>query len=327
MPGPSNGQRKRKSNTGKGQKHATARKSVGGSSPAQASPNSSCSVDSLEASPHAHCDSSSPSSPSPTGHLLTPSPQPPFNALHHHPETHTPAWLATDDTITPSSYASYQSPGMEYRIPSPNCRPQDTILPQIPFLHDPGNGIRVRDARAFLDSSFFSQPPSLDDPLCAEFAQEEVLQMLSTVLPEDLALILWYNKSRASSRVCPACQRLYRIGDTLPDLISTEEGVADEPKSSPPPQVGVEQGISGICSAICFIVASFSHPGAIKSAWGRMADDMDDASWELLNSPPKTTSQGELGANLALIVRMTRLHDLGLGQLCLPDIEFSDEHQ
>jgi hypothetical protein len=34
----------------------------------------------------------------------------------------------------------------------------------IPSIHDPGNGPRVRDVRAFL-SSFFAQPPSLDDPL------------------------------------------------------------------------------------------------------------------------------------------------------------------
>jgi len=62
------------------------------------------------------------------------------------------------------------------------------IVPHTPYIHDPGNGPRVRDTRAFL-SSFFAQPPSLDDPLCAEFAQEEVCQMLFTVLPEETALV------------------------------------------------------------------------------------------------------------------------------------------
>jgi hypothetical protein len=64
----------------------------------------------------------------------------------------------------------------------------EEVLPKVPYIHDPGNGPRVRDTRAFL-SSYFAQPPSLDDPLCAEFAQQEVLQMLFTVLPEETALV------------------------------------------------------------------------------------------------------------------------------------------
>jgi hypothetical protein len=40
-----------------------------------------------------------------------------------------------------------------------------------------------------LTSSYFSQPPALEDPLCAEFAQDEVLQMFCTVLPEETALV------------------------------------------------------------------------------------------------------------------------------------------
>lgn len=57
-----------------------------------------------------------------------------------------------------------------------------------PNIYDPGNGPRVRDTRAFL-SSFFALPPALEDPLCAEFAQEEILQMLCTVLPEEIAIV------------------------------------------------------------------------------------------------------------------------------------------
>jgi hypothetical protein len=69
-------------------------------------------------------------------------------------------------------------------------QPPAEELPEQPhtYLYDPGNGPRVRDTRAFL-SSYFAHPPSLSDPLCAEFAQEEVLQMLTTVLPEETALV------------------------------------------------------------------------------------------------------------------------------------------
>jgi hypothetical protein len=70
--------------------------------------------------------------------------------------------------------------------PASPSSPRD-VTPYI-YIHDPGNGPRVRDTRAFL-SSYFAQPPSLDEPLCAEFAQEEVLQMLMTVLPEETALV------------------------------------------------------------------------------------------------------------------------------------------
>jgi len=65
----------------------------------------------------------------------------------------------------------------------------DELVPQTPYIYDPGNGPRVRDTRAFLTSSYFSQPPALEDPLCAEFAQDEVLQMFYTVLPEETALV------------------------------------------------------------------------------------------------------------------------------------------
>lgn len=64
----------------------------------------------------------------------------------------------------------------------------DGVFIATPNIYDPGNGPRVRDTRAFI-SSFFAQPPALDDELCAEFAQEEVLQMLCTVLPEETAIV------------------------------------------------------------------------------------------------------------------------------------------
>ncbi|KAJ7088538.1 hypothetical protein C8R43DRAFT_1115216 [Mycena crocata] len=199
---------------------------------------------------------------------------------------------------------------------------EDAYLPQKPFIHDPGNGPRVRDTRAFLTSSFFAQPPALDDPLRAEFAQDEVLQMLCTVLPEETALILWYNKSRSASRICPACQRLYRLGDILPDLMDGEHARVNQ---HPPPQLHREQEISGLCSTVCFIMASYNYPAAIKSAWGHTADEMDDDAWALLNSPGEGNASSGVSLGLGMLVRMTRLHDLGLAQLCLPHVDFDEE--
>ncbi|KIJ18157.1 hypothetical protein PAXINDRAFT_110644 [Paxillus involutus ATCC 200175] len=186
-----------------------------------------------------------------------------------------------------------------------------------PNIYDPGNGPRVRNACAFL-SSFFSQPPAMDDPMCAEFAQEEILQMLRTVLPEETAIILWYNKSRSIGRVCPSCRRLYNLGDVLPNLAQEGAKHYSEPQS---PYLSREQEISGLCSPLCFIMACFNHPTAIKTTWGRVAGEMDDYTWDLLNGP----GVGAGDKALSLLMKMTRLSDLGLGQLCLPDIDFDSE--
>ena len=94
-------------------------------------------------------------------------------------------------------------------------------VPQSTYIHDPGNGPRVRDTRAFL-TSFFAQPPTLDDPLCAEFAQSEVCQMLCTVLPEETALvrpiaftfIYWWNNT--FDRYCGITKVVKQVGYVLP---------------------------------------------------------------------------------------------------------------
>ncbi|KIM57021.1 hypothetical protein SCLCIDRAFT_1219860 [Scleroderma citrinum Foug A] len=128
-----------------------------------------------------------------------------------------------------------------YDDPCPDIDCDDALL-AAPNIYDPGTGPRVRNAREFL-TSYFAQPPSLNDLLCAEFAQEEILQMLCTILSEDMAIVLWYNKSRATGRICPSCRRLYNIGDVLPDLI--QDGTCSpEPRS---PYLVREQQISGLC--------------------------------------------------------------------------------
>ncbi|KAJ6482917.1 hypothetical protein C8R47DRAFT_577324 [Mycena vitilis] len=224
---------------------------------------------------------------------------------------------------TPPPISPIHSPKVVYQDDFGQEEYANEVLPQKPFIHDPGNGHRVRDTRAFL-SSFFAQPPALDDPLCAEFSQDEVLQMLCTVLPEETALILWYNKSRSTSRICPACQRLYRLGDVLPDHTDDSEDHA-RAYQHPPPQLEREQEISGLCSAVCFILASYNYPAAIKSAWGHTADEMDDEAWTLLNSAGEGNANSGVSVGLGMLVRMTRLHDLGLAQLCLPDVDLDEE--
>lgn len=75
-------------------------------------------------------------------------------------------------------------------------------------------------------------------------------------------------------------------------------------------------------SPVCFILASYNHPGAIRSTWGRMAEELDDATWDLLDGPGQRANDMGLG----MLLKMTRCHDLGLGQLFFPDLEFdSDE--
>lgn len=194
-----------------------------------------------------------------------------------------------------------------------DCDDDDDPLLNMPNIYDPGTGPRIRDARGFL-SSFFAQPPSLSDPLCAEFSQEEILQMLCTILPEETAIIVWYNKSRATGRVCPCCRRLYNLGDVLPALVQEGCKPALEPRSH---RLALEQQISGLCSPLCFILASFDHPEAIKSTWGLLAEEIDEHTWELLNRGG--VGRGDRG--LSLLLRMTRLPDLGLAQLCLPGVD------
>ncbi|KAG9311058.1 hypothetical protein JVU11DRAFT_8961 [Chiua virens] len=193
----------------------------------------------------------------------------------------------------------------------------DGVFIATPNIYDPGNGPRVRDTRAFL-SSFFAQPPALDDELCAEFAQDEILQMLSTVLPEETAIILWYNKSRATGRVCPSCRRLYSLGDILPDLVHDSPKLFPETQS---PYLAREQEISGLCSPLCFIMASLITPGLSNPLGVVLQEEIDHYTWELLNGPG--SGAGDQG--LSLLVKMARLPDLGLGQLCLPDVDFGPE--
>ncbi|KAF5375404.1 hypothetical protein D9615_007991 [Tricholomella constricta] len=309
MPGPSNIKKKRKSHKRGRQDHSKPRPSMVQESSASSSFNCDRDDDG---------DSCSSRSPSPA-RLLTPPPD---------------ARVMKDVEISPvedrlAHGSDFELHGRrEYLLSERKDEDEEAAAPiptpQLPFIHDPGNGPRVRDTRAFL-GSFFAQPPALSIPLCAEFAQEEVLQMLMTVLPEETALILWYNKSRATSRICPACQRLYRLGDILPNHLP--DHAPDSPSELlPSSQLQCEQALSGLCSPVCFVVASFNYPGAIRMAWGQTEDELDDYTWALLNGPGENNAQGDVGVGLSMLMKMTRLHDLGLAQLCLGlDVEDVDD--
>lgn len=66
--------------------------------------------------------------------------------------------------------------------------PNIPLFLQKPCVEDLGDGPRVRDMPAFLHSPV-AAPPSREDALCAEFAQEEILEMLGTILPEETAMV------------------------------------------------------------------------------------------------------------------------------------------
>jgi hypothetical protein len=74
--------------------------------------------------------------------------------------------------------------GVEHRVELDEL--EEALLVREPPIYDAGTGPRVRSMGEFLRSSFASEP-TWDDELCAEFAQEEMMEMLRMVLPEEMA--------------------------------------------------------------------------------------------------------------------------------------------
>jgi hypothetical protein len=68
-------------------------------------------------------------------------------------------------------------------------------------------------------------------------------------------------------------------------------------------------------------MASINYPEAIRLIYGKMAEEMEDVTWEFLN----TVGDGRDEEGFSMLLRMTRLHDLGLAQLCLPDVQFNED--
>ena len=79
------------------------------------------------------------------------------------------------------------------------------------------------------------------------------------------------------------------------------------------------------------MLAAYRVPAVAKATWGRRAEDLDDATWELLDdaelAPPPNmhTELGQAGIGLGMLLKMTRLHDLGLAQLCVPELVADDD--
>lgn len=69
-------------------------------------------------------------------------------------------------------------------------------------------------------------------------------------------------------------------------------------------------------SALCFILVAYQYPAAIRSTWGRMAEELSDEVWEELDRPGLSDKPDKMG--LSMMLKMTRCHDLGLGQLFFP---------
>lgn len=157
MPGPSNGRKKRKSR-GKEQKKKKTVSSF--------QPSLDASIDSNHKTSNSSDSSSSPPVHAPISHVRD------------------------EQSIHPVSFQAVEQAHDIYEPPLA-CTEDDYshILLQKPFIYNPGNGPRVTNMRGFLASRFFSQPPALENPLCAEFAQDAVLEMIKTVLPEELALV------------------------------------------------------------------------------------------------------------------------------------------
>ncbi|CEL62587.1 hypothetical protein RSOLAG1IB_04943 [Rhizoctonia solani AG-1 IB] len=201
--------------------------------------------------------------------------------------------------------------------PATNTEPSPRARSQSSYAHDevaspivdPGTGPRVRDLYAFLTSPF-AAPPSLDDPVCDWFFDSTTYAIIEQLLPQELSLILHYNRTRLVDKICPACRRFYRIGDLLP-FLAPEPGSIDElDRQHEDSRALHEQQISGLCSFVCFSLACFNYPGA-RGAWGRTAELLDPWTTELLNGP----GAGIPDHGMSDLVKMTRNHDLGIGYM------------
>ena len=75
------------------------------------------------------------------------------------------------------------------------------------------------------------------------------------------------------------------------------------------------------------MLAAYRYPAAIRSTWGRMAEELSDAVWDELDGPGLGGKPDAMG--LSMMLKMTRCHDLGLGQLFFPgqDMDSAEEEE
>ncbi|KAF8317938.1 hypothetical protein DL93DRAFT_2076473 [Clavulina sp. PMI_390] len=189
-------------------------------------------------------------------------------------------------------------------IPPPPAQPvQPTQPAHRTYLNPSGGDQRLSGVLEFLDTPY-AEPPSLTDIRYAPFARHDVLDVLRRYLPEELALTVWYNKSRKEGRICAVCRRFYKLGDTLPPLIS-----ADTTDHDADPRCKAERHISGLCTFVCFGTAAFNTPGA-GGAWGKMESQLDRETARAINNPPPPSVDDE---GLGTLFKLTRRADVGVG--------------
>lgn len=188
------------------------------------------------------------------------------------------------------------------------------------YIYDPGNGPRVRDFLAFLKSPFAApvaqsflhvgvDPGSLrdiqSDAAEQKYSAANIIPVLNRFLPGEFATLLWFNRTRKTQRICPACQRLYNLADDLPPLIMPAQGEAPE---ADPEGIRRERELSGICSLPCFALATYNYGPAAVWAYGLMLPEIDEDALDAIESG----GSGVDDQGLSTYVRMTRYDGSGL---------------
>lgn len=106
-----------------------------------------------------------------------------------------------------------------------------------------------------------------------------------------------------------------------PNLLREQElsGLCTSPSLSSPSPSPTTHTYTRAGSPMCFVLAAFNYPGAIRAAWGRLAEQLDAETWDLLDGPGTAAVQNDRG--LGMLLKMTRCADLGLGEMFFPDDE------
>ncbi|KAG8752167.1 hypothetical protein FRC14_007280 [Serendipita sp. 396] len=127
---------------------------------------------------------------------------------------------------------------------------------------------------------------------------------------DDEGEALWYNRTRSTHRVCPTCQRVYNVGDTLRAHV---QGI-DEPS------VDTEQGhqqrlseqyLSGICSVTCFALATYNFGHAAVLAYSLSWRQLGPATQKVLEGH----GSGVEDQGLSYYVRLSRCSGKELSEL------------
>jgi len=190
-----------------------------------------------------------------------------------------------------------------------------TALPA--FLSSSPAGLHVSDFQAFAQSGF--PAPVSNSQERSHWATAGNAQLVSRILcasPEGAtpleiqeANILVYNKSRDIDRVCPACLRWYRVGESFRSYSSLEEFRARPVLTQP--EVGqdvvTEQDLSGICTRECMKVLNEGS----DAVFGKDADNLSAGEVASMNINPMskfkvrkpTASERAQGAKLVFTQR------------------------